>query len=146
MISRAIENAYNKAKERNWDKIYYLVDLHETVFYNNYDDTATKAYPCAIRVLKELTKFPETRIILWSSVNHVDKLKYLKTFQDLEIPIMAFNENKEVENTKVGNFEEKPYFSVIIDDKAGFSPSHGDWDLVLNQVKINRADLNLVQQ
>ena len=135
MITRAIETAYKKMYERNWDKIYYLVDLHETVYHNDYNEVACRLYPQAVDALKALSEFPETRIILWSSVHEEDKATYMEQLQKLGIRVDGFNVNSEVVDTKVGCFDEKTYFSVLIDDKAGFSPDMGDWALVLKTAK-----------
>lgn len=133
MISRAIEGAYKKMHDRGWDTIYYLVDLHETVYCNNYDGLALNFYPDAITGLQYLTSLPETKIILWSSVYEEDKSSYIEALKEHNIKVDAFNNNPFEKNTKVGCFNEKPYFSVLIDDKAGFIPS--DWLKIIDTVK-----------
>lgn len=125
MITEAVKGAYKKMYDRKWNKIYYLVDLHETVFCNNYEGLAINLYPDAIEGLQYLCTLPETRIILWSSVYEEDKQTYVDILKKHDIKVDAFNINPFEKNTKVGCFDEKPYFSVLIDDKAGFIPS--DW-------------------
>ncbi len=133
MITNAVKGAYRKMHDRNWDKIYYLVDLHETVFCNNYDGIAYTFYPDALIGLQYLSSLPETRIILWSSVYEEDKKTYVDLLKDHDIRVDAFNINPFEKNTKVGCFDEKPYFSVVIDDKAGFITS--DWIKIMETVK-----------
>ena len=59
-----------------------------------------------------------------------DKQAYLDDLVSRGIPkdkLIGFNRNPyEEEDTKVASFKEKPYFSILIDDKAGFCPEE-DW-------------------
>jgi hypothetical protein len=133
MITRAVRTAYKKMQDRNWDTIYYLVDLHETVFHSDYDNVALNIYPEAKKALQYLCMLPETKIILWSSVYEQDKETYINELKTYGIVVDAFNVNPFEGNTKMGCFSEKPYFSVVIDDKAGFIPS--EWTDIMDVVK-----------
>ena len=45
-----------------------------------------------------------------------------------------FNFNPAIENTKTSCFDDKFYFSVLLDDKAGFDPDT-DWKLIYDYLK-----------
>jgi hypothetical protein len=63
-------------------------------------------------------------------------------FKEHGIMPQYFNENTAVENTATGNFSSKFYFSVLLDDKAGFNPET-DWVLVKEQVEKERKKFHL---
>lgn len=131
-IKHAVKSAYDKFHKRNWDSIYYLVDLHDTIFESTYDNNELIAIPQAFKVLKELVKLPETKIILWSSVTEESKEIYIRLFEkNSEGKVYAFNKNPDYldaldkNGQTYASFAEKPYISIIIDDKAGFTKK--DW-------------------
>ena len=55
-IITAIDTAFMNMKKRDWDKIYYFFDIHETVLYPNYGrDEPLTFYPDSKIVLQYLT-------------------------------------------------------------------------------------------
>lgn len=122
-ILTAVQRAYDVMVERKWDTVYWCVDLHGTVLESNY---SSKEYSFlgddVVTALQMISDLPETRIILWSSIHKADEANIRKLFADHDINVHYVNENPEVPNTDTGNFERKFYFSVLVDDKAGFTP------------------------
>lgn len=134
MISRAIERAYQILRERKWDTVYWAVDLHGTVLKSNYEQGGYSFITQdAALTLRYLTRLPETKLILWSSVHDEEWDNVKAFFADNGIRVDYVNENPEVPNTETGNFSQKFYFSILVDDKAGFSPS--DWISVAKTVE-----------
>ena len=129
-IKKAFEAAFIRMKEKNWEKIYVAVDIHDTILRACYDDEETYDYfPSAKEVLQMMTLRGDICLILWSSC-HRDKLKeYARHFLDDGIRFDYINENPEVGNTHLQNFEEKLYMNVGLDDKFGFD-AENDWDIV----------------
>ena len=126
----AIPRAYAVMKERNWDTVYWAVDLHGTVIESNYR-TGTYSYISeeAKLALQAISALPETKLILWSSMYGPDQANIMELFRLDGIKVDWFNENPEAENTNSGCFNQKFYFSVLVDDKAGFDPS--EWSAVM---------------
>lgn len=132
-IEDAIIRAYRTAHDRNWNTVYWAVDLHGTVLKSNYaNDSFEFINDSARTALQLLSKLPETRIIIWSSIFAGDADRVRRLFADNNIRVDYVNENPEVTNTLVGNFSSKFYFSVLIDDKAGFIPD--EWSTVETSV------------
>ena len=129
-IKKAFEAAFIRMREKNWEKIYVAVDIHDTILRACYDDEETYDYfPSAKEVLQTMTLRDDICLILWSSC-HQDKLKeYARHFLDDGIRFDYINENPEVGNTHLQNFEEKLYMNVGLDDKFGFD-AENDWDIV----------------
>ena len=129
MIVKAVERAYRIMEERGWDTIYWAVDLHGVCLKSNYE---THDYEWinddAQRVLKQISDRPESKIILWSSVYPGEMSSIISFFEDHGIQVWCFNTNTEPD-TKVSCFGEKFYFSVLLDDKAGFDPDT-DWKAI----------------
>ena len=129
-IRKAFEAAFIRMKEKNWDKIYVAVDIHDTILRACYDDEETYDYfPLAKETLQMMSLREDICLILWSSC-HRDKLaEYVRHFLDDGIMFDYVNENPEVENTRLQNFEEKLYMNVGLDDKFGFD-ADTDWETV----------------
>lgn len=73
MITRAISRAYRVMRERNWDTVYWAVDLHGTVLESTYQvGTFQFINQAAETALQYLSSLPETRIIVWSSMHDAD--------------------------------------------------------------------------
>jgi hypothetical protein len=127
MISKAIQRAYAIARERKWDTIYWAIDLHGVCMKSNYTTGAHEFISQeAVDVLRMISARPESKIILWSSVHDDQKVPIINEFEDRGIMVHHFNRNPFERNTATGCFDEKFYFSVLLDDKAGFDPDT-DW-------------------
>lgn len=130
MITNAIRNAYRTARSRSWKKVYWAVDLHGVCFHSTYGKGSYKFIGNHVaRTLKLISDRPETVIILWSSIHKDEEQDIIQYFADNGIKVSYFNHNPEIQNTVTGNFDTKFYFSVLLDDKAGFDPSE-DWDQI----------------
>lgn len=130
MITKAITTAYQKLKDRKWDTVYWAIDLHDTCLVANYE-TGGYAWinDSALNTLKLISSKPETKIILWSSVHDDEQQDIIKFFAEYGINVYSFNCNPRESSTTVSCFDSKFYFSILVDDKAGFDPST-DWDLI----------------
>lgn len=138
MLVDAIDRAYQVMRERNWDTIYWAIDLHGVCLKSNYEQGGYAwINDLVLPGLREIAKRPESRIILWSSA-HPEEHEDIVDFFSIRhgIPIHGFNDNRYVGNTKTGCFDEKFYFSVLLDDKAGFD-AQDDWWMITQYLKNN---------
>lgn len=127
----ALEHEVHKMHERNWDKIYILVDIHGTIFEPSYSlDDPLIPYPDAFNCLRLMSEIKEFCLILWSSTSRDNATKYITYFATHGIQFEYFNENPEVQNNEISNFEKKFYFNVGIDDKFGFEANQDWWHLM----------------
>jgi len=125
-----VERAFAKMKERNWDCIYFAIDVHGTFIKSTYKkDTHFEFYPGAEEVLKYMSTRPDIKMIMYTS-SHASYTDCL--FEELISKHIYFdyiNENPEVETNKISDFSIKFHFDVILDDKAGFE-AETDWKLL----------------
>ncbi|MBR4136248.1 MAG: hypothetical protein IKU03_07570 [Bacteroidales bacterium] len=130
-ITNAFRNAFERKMEKNWDKIYVLVDIHDTILKACYEHVESYDYfPMAKEALQELSARQDICLILWSSC-YPEKLdSYLGKFEHDGIHFDYVNLNPEVVNTSLACFDDKLYFNVGIDDKFGFD-ADADWAEVL---------------
>ena len=130
-IRKAINAAMNRKAERNWEKIYVLVDIHDTIVHACYENVETFRYFSAAReALQLMTSRDDICLILWSST-HKDKLDlYQAHFAADGIRFDYVNANPEVTSTPLSDFKAKLYYNVGIDDKFGFEPET-DWAHVI---------------
>lgn len=126
-MSSLFQKELQKKTERKWDKIYVLVDIHDTIIPSDYksDGRLLKCYDNALECLQIMSKREDIYLILWSSCTPETAKFYLDFFEKNGVSFGSFNENPEEKNTPYACFDKKPYFNVILDDKAGFEPE--DW-------------------
>ena len=146
MIDKAIHRAYDTMHKRKWDKIYWAVDLHGTCLESNYKNSDFNFIneEC-IDTLRYLSSLPESVIIVWSACYDSDFEKVKALFNKHEINIHYFDENLSIQNTATGNFDQKFYFSVLLDDKAGFDPDT-DWTKVRTSVTQSRLHYMFLEE
>lgn len=141
-ITTSFEGAFKRMKDRNWDKIYVLVDIHDTIFeacYHNKEEY--KWYPYAKETLDIMSHAQQISLILWTSTYDEVIANYLKYFKDNGIKFDMVNENHETTNTDLSCFDKKTYFNVGIDDKFGFEPMN-DWkelyDYLVESIRLGK--------
>ena len=126
-IEKSFDNAFKRMKERNWEKIYVLVDIHDTIFeacYHNKEEY--KWFPYAKETLDIMSHAQQISLILWTSTHDTIINEYLKYFKEHGITFDMINVNHETKNTELSCFDSKTYFNVGIDDKFGFD-AENDW-------------------
>jgi len=127
-ITQLFNEAWKKKEERGWQYIYIMVDLHGVVLRSNYhvsNDlrfTHSDAIPC----LQYLSKQNDVILILWTSSHEKEIQNVLNWLSLWGIHFKYVNENPLEKDTDYASFVKKPYFSIVLDDKAGFDPDH-DW-------------------
>lgn len=134
-IEKVIDREFLKAKKRDWNAIYIVVDIHDTVFKSTYASSNEKEfYPNAKEALKYLSERKDIILICWSSISEeIYKREYLPIFESEKIKFQFLNENPLEKNTSYADFSKKFYFNLLLDDKAGFDP-FTDWQLVHNTI------------
>jgi hypothetical protein len=144
MIKKAIHRAYQTMRSRNWDTIYWAIDLHGVCLKSNYDNGGyTFINQTVVDGLQAITARKESKIILWSSCHDHEKTAIVDFFGQHGIMVHYFNENPDEKNTKTGCFDQKFYFSILLDDKAGFDPDV-DWFEVIDALEIE-SPVNVVE-
>ena len=132
MIIPLIHHQFNVARKRGWDRTYWAVDLHGTVIRPNYrdDELPTDYYPDALNAMRLLTARSDIRLIMYTCSWPKEIERYLKKFEGDGIVFDHVNKNPEVKSEGYGHYESKPYFNVLLDDKAGFDPNK-HWGRIL---------------
>lgn len=120
--------------KRNWDTLYFAVDLHGTII-ERYTGDAIKPYPWAADVLRELSRRPDIILILYTSSYQENLKPFYEWCSYQGITFKYLNENPECPNNKTGDFSQKFYFNVLLDDRAGFNPET-DWYEVKKTLEI----------
>jgi hypothetical protein len=132
MINHAIKRAFEKARSRDWTKLYVIVDVHDTIVSANYskENLPTNFYPHAKEVLQYLSTRSDIVLILWTSSHEKSLAEYQEFFFGHNIYFLYTNENPEVVTDPNGycNYDKKMHFDIMIEDKAGFVPET-DWQL-----------------
>lgn len=126
-IAKAFDVAFNRKAEKNWEKIYVIVDIHDTILRACYEQQETYDYfPHARQALRQLSRRKDICLILWTACDQDKLAAYIRHFEQNGIHFDYANENPEVGNTELSCFDHKLYFNVGIDDKFGFD-AHTDW-------------------
>lgn len=138
-IVKAFDNAFKRAKEKNWDYIYVLIDVHGTIFTPSYlKEEKYEFYPYAKEALQLLSKDPNIKLILWTSSTNQAALDYGVVFNRNKIYFDYLNCNPEVERQPTDpetlDLSSKYYFNIGIDDKFGFEPET-DWKIIYEYLR-----------
>lgn len=121
-----IRNSYNDKISRNWDKVYWMIDMHNTIIPGLYSEfQELEFYPYAQEVLRKLYLAEDTVLILYTCSHEAEIYRFQEWFSCHGIVFDYVNENPEVPDTALGRYSDKPYFNIMLDDKAGFEPV--DW-------------------
>lgn len=144
MLKNSIKRAYETLDSRNWDKIYIALDLHDTVMESNYKDAHGGLLEIAIEPLRVISNLPEVSIILYSCCHEKDYNTYIELLRKNGIKVDYFNTNPEIKNTVTGCFDRKFYYSILIDDKAGFDPA--EWPLVKEWFLLSRNNSRRIME
>lgn len=132
-ISQLFDEAWKKKEERGWQHVYIMVDLHGVVLKPNYhaSNDLKFAHADAASVLSYLSKQKDVILILWTSSHESEIQNVLKWLRLWGIHFKFVNENPLERDTEYASFAKKPYFSIVLDDKAGFDSDH-DWSELLS--------------
>ena len=143
-IIKVFKKEVAKMKEKNWDCIYVLVDIHGTSFSPSYNNEETyEFYPYAVEALQMLSRRKDVKIILWSSTDRKTLNKYHIELCNNDIYVDYFNTNPEVDGStcdiNTASFVHKPYFNIGIDDRFGFEPEK-DWQSICSFLRQKEID------
>ena len=124
-IKRVLEKQYAKQMKNHWYETYWIVDMHGVITRPNHTTNLPDIdfYPLADLVLFILSAREDIRLILYTSSYPEQRQHYIDQLERMEITFDYINENPEIRSYEdFGYYEEKPYFDVYLDDKAGFDP------------------------
>ena len=142
-IVSCIKNQHEIARSRGWDRMYWAVDLHSTLILPNYEKMKAEDvvyYPHSVETMRLLSSRSDTRLIMYTCSWPAEIDEYKKRFIADGIHFDWVNGNPEVDHTEYGDYSKKPYFNLLLDDKAGFDP-HTDWEKIFQVI----TDLPLLQ-
>ena len=135
-VAELFENAFIRAEEKSWDRIAVAVDLHGTVLKSNYSHAlADEFYPFAEEALVALSRQSDVLLYMYSCTPSILKDMYNTMLRSKGIHIYPSPKDvhalMDVQASLYQSFNDKPYFNVLLEDKAGFDPNH-DWEVLLN--------------
>lgn len=108
--------------------LYIAFDYDNTIF--DYHGTG-ETYPKMIHLLQFLSHYPNTFKLILFTGNEGDKLKVIKQHcSELNIHVQYVNESP-IMNTI------KPYFNILLDDRAGLYEAYQILILTLNSLEFN---------
>jgi hypothetical protein len=131
MVIRALKNFYRDREKRNWDKGYFVFDIHGTILKPNYEygNIPKEFYPFAKETLQKISKMKDVVMILYTCSHPHEIEQYIEYFKENDIDFDYINENPEIATNLegYGNYDKKPYMNVLFEDKAGFDGDN-DWE------------------
>lgn len=130
-----IRRAFEDKKRKNWEKLYWAIDLHDVVIqgkYNKFNDGA-EIFPYAREFFAWAKSRTDMVLILWTSSHKDAQQNILDKLAKEGITFNYVDENPEVPTTELCDFARKFYFNVLLDDKAGFE-GETDWKLIIDEL------------
>lgn len=132
-----IRKSFEMKKTKGWPEIYLLLDLHGTIIpsgrTSSDQEDFLEFYPGAGEVLQWFSKRKDIFIILWTSTPPERIGRVLQWLKGNSINIDFVNENPHAKDTPRSRFDKKPYFNIVLDDRAGFEPA-SDWAAIKNEL------------
>ena len=129
---------FNQSFKKEWFETYWAIDLHSTVMESSYDlnNKEIKYFPFAKEVLQILTNREDVELIMWTSSYPQEIVEYDRQFKNDEIIFNSKNENIGISsnNGNFGYYNDKFYFNILFDDKAGFDPFI-EWEAIYKLLK-----------
>jgi len=126
MMYKWIEKMFAHSFEKEWYETYWAFDVHGTILYPNYRKNQFHAtfYPWAKETLQLISKRDDIIMIMFTSSYPAERQYYDKVFKHFDIHFKYINENPEIDSSKgnFGHYDDKFYFNVLFEDKAGFDP------------------------
>jgi len=121
--------------QKKWKTIYWLVDVHGVILPPSFHkkNDFRFIHSDAEEVLRWIARTPGQMLIPWTSSYNSELGDIHEWLLSHDIFARAFNCNPFESNTEYANFDKKPYYNILIDDKAGFMP--GDWTMVKDTLK-----------
>jgi hypothetical protein len=136
---KLVDDLFHHSLKKEWYKTYWAIDIHGTILKPNHsrDDVSMEFYEDAKESLQILSKRDDIVLILFTSAYPDQITKYLKFFEDNDIHFNYVNENPEIDSSKgnFGYYEDKFYYNILFDDRAGFAPEE-DWMLLCQALDI----------
>lgn len=131
MMVNTIKKMFSRSFEKKYFETYWAFDVHGTIFMPTYDlnKKEEEFYPYAEETLKLISNRKDIIMILWTCSYPKEIQKYLDIFSEKDIHFQHVNKNPVI-SSNMGNFgyyEEKFYFNVLFEDKAGFDPT-SEWE------------------
>ncbi len=128
------KDAWRKKTLRGWKYVYIMVDLHGVVLESTYNKKNDLEFisPFVKECLQYLSLQEDVKLILWTSSHQSEIENVRKWLDECGIIFDYVNENPDEKNTEYADFSAKPYFSIVLDDKAGWEAS--DWECVHNWI------------
>ena len=126
-----LKKAFQDKKERGWHTLYVLVDAHGTLIRPAHDHI--EFYSGAVEVMTWFNRRSDFKVILWTSSHQKEIDAIIKSAEKEGFYFDFINENPLEKNSERACFDRKPYFNILIDDKAGADPLT-DWALVKTEL------------
>ena len=140
---RWIDKMFKHAFEKEWYETYWAFDIHGTILVPTFrkDSYDSDFYPWAKETLQLISKRKDIVMIIYTSSYPEEIEHYLKVFKENDIHFKYVNENPDIDSSKgnFGHYENKFYFNVLIEDKAGFKPET-EWYQIYSLLKHYEKD------
>lgn len=125
-VANQIQRTFKVSFEKEWYETYWAFDIHGTILKPTYNLNENKMefYPYAKEALQEISKRDDIIMILYTCSYPQEINEYIRFFAKHGIQFEHVNENPGI-SSNMGNFgyyEQKFYFNVLFEDKAGFDP------------------------
>lgn len=134
MMTDWIQKMFEHSFEKQWFETYWSFDIHGTILIPTFrkDSYDSDFYPYAKETLQLLTKREDIVMIISTSSYPKEIEHYQKIFKENNIHFKYVNENPDIDSSKgnFGYYENKFYFNVMLEDKAGFVPEE-EWRQIL---------------
>ncbi len=132
-----IKRTFSDKQTKGWPEIYVLVDLHGTIIPGGKDPTDKndylEFYPVAQEVMQWFSNRKDIFLIMWTSTPPARQGAVHEWLDANGIKVDFWNTNPHAKDTPRSCFAKKPYFNILLDDRAGLEPLT-DWQAIKDEL------------
>lgn len=130
-LLKTIKETMAIALEKEYFETYWAFDFHKTIIRPSYDlnDLSVEYYPWAKETLQLISDREDIITIAWTSSFPNEIKSYIEQFEKDGIFFDHVGKNPDI-SSNLGNFgyyENKFYFNILFEDKAGFD-AETEWE------------------
>ncbi len=127
--------AWEDASNKGYDHVVIAIDLHGTIIDTKIFNTTPGSFEDKVRAsilrpaitaLQKLSVHPSISMFIYSGTRKCHLRKLIDILRDQYRINIDLEYSSNIQHASQ-SFKRKPYYSILLDDKAGFDPDV-DWD------------------
>jgi len=136
-ITQLFNKAWQEAKDKGYDHVVIAVDLHGTIVDSKVFNTTpgsfedkvnSSIFRSALVALQKLSAHTSVSMFIYSGTKKLHLYRLIDMLNEKYEININLNYGSDTQHASQ-SFKRKPYYGILIDDKAGFDPDTDWWEI-----------------